>query len=628
MIVHFLGYDVVPQSFLLKVSALLIVTLMAFINYLGAKESGRLGGFITLLKVTILVIFAGFGIYKTITTPGWSIAFLSNPSFLPNGFTGLLVAMGLTFIAFEGYEIIVQSGEEVKNPEKNIPKAVMISLWTAVVIYILVAFALIGAIDSDVPSWVFLGELGEFSMIRVADTIMVFGSVLILAGGFVSTISAMNATVYSSSRVVFALGRMGFLPAALSKINEKHCTPHYAILFSYFIIASMTVFPIETVASVANVMFLILFIMVNAVLVVLRLRRPDLKRAFKMPLAPYLPVFAIITQASIGYFLIRQLEQTGFILGITILWMLLGSFIFLIYSEKSLKKVTKELRRKVYEYKPVEHEGYNILVPVKNITLASKLTKFANSIAENRGGSITFLNIITLPEQTPLSAADKYVEQQKAIIHKLMDETTVPSGGIIKVGRKASETILETIEEEKPDMLVMGWRGRTYRKDFVLGSTLDPILLKARCDVVVVRFEEGRDLENMQSILLPTAGGPHSVLASELARELAQKEKGKITLLNVGHSAAEEKNAKNAFKEISDKFIGINTEEKFVKANDAPKAIASEASNHDVVFIGATSRPFLTNFLLGVFPEKVIKNTNRTVVMTRKWVKFRDVLKG
>ena len=77
------------------------------------------------------------------------------------------------------------------------------------IIYVLVAFALIGAIDVDIPSWVYLGQLAEFSMIRVADQIMAFGSVLIIAGGLVSTISAMNATVYSSSRVAFALGEDG-----------------------------------------------------------------------------------------------------------------------------------------------------------------------------------------------------------------------------------------------------------------------------------------------------------------------------------------------------------------------------------------------------------------------------------
>ncbi|WP_048135116.1 amino acid permease [Methanolobus tindarius] len=626
-VIHFLNYEGISQATLMTVSAFGIVTLMAYLNYLGAKESGRIGGLVTLFKVAILVVFAGFGIYRTFLTPDWSVAFLSNPSFLPNGVGGLLVAMGLTFIAFEGYEIIAQSGEEVKNPEKNIPRAVLLSLWVAVLVYIMVAFALIGAIKVDGPSWIYLGELGEFSMIRVADQIMAFGSILIIAGGFVSTISAMNATVYSSSRVAFALGRMGYLPEALSRINEKRRTPHYAILFSYFIIATMTFAPIETVASAANIMFLILFILVNSVLIILRFRRPDLKRAFKMPFAPYLPVIAIIVQLVIGYYLITSIKDTTFIAGITIFWVLAGSFFYFSYSEKEIKRRSKQLIKKVYEEKPFAEKGYKILVPIKNIDNAGDLSDLANIIAKEKNGHIVFLKVLTFPEQTPLSASDDIVEERRSMMRKLISSVDVPAGGIIKVGRNASDSILDTIEEEKPDMLVMGWRGRTFRRDFVLGSTLDPLLLKAPCDVVVARFDPEKKLRHIKSILLPTAGGPHASLAAELARDLAVAEDANVTMFNVGTSDGDETKAKLAFRNLEPFFEDIQYSEKFVVSDNIEKGLSDEAKQSDVVFIGSTTRPFLKNFLMGVFPEKIISNTNTTVIMTRKWVKLMDVIK-
>jgi amino acid transporter/nucleotide-binding universal stress UspA family protein len=626
-VIHFLNYEGISQATLMTVSAFGIVTLMAYLNYLGAKESGRIGGLVTLFKVAILVVFAGFGIYRTFLTPDWSVAFLANPSFLPNGVGGLLVAMGLTFIAFEGYEIIAQSGEEVKNPEKNIPRAVLLSLWVAVIVYIMVAFALIGAIKVDGPSWIYLGELGEFSMIRVADQIMAFGSILIIAGGFVSTISAMNATVYSSSRVAFALGRMGYLPEALSRINEKRRTPHYAILFSYFIIAAMTFAPIETVASAANIMFLILFILVNSVLIILRFRRPDLKRAFKMPFAPYLPVIAIIVQLVIGYYLITSIEDTTFIAGITIFWVLAGSFFYFSYSEKEIKRRSKQLIKKVYEEKPFAEKGYKILVPIKNIDNAGDLSDLANIIAKEKNGHIVFLKVLTFPEQTPLSASDDIVEERRSMMRKLISSVDVPAGGIIKVGRNASDSILDTIEEEKPDMLVMGWRGRTFRRDFVLGSTLDPLLLKAPCDVVVARFDPEKKLRSIKSILLPTAGGPHASLAAELARDLAVAEDANVTMFNVGTSDGDETKAKLAFRNLEPFFEDVQYSEKFVVSDNIEKGLSDEAKQSDVVFIGSTTRPFLKNFLMGVFPEKIISNTNTTVIMTRKWVKLMDVIK-
>jgi amino acid transporter len=130
------------------------------------------------------------------------------------------MAMGLTFIAFEGYEIIAQCSEEVRNPERNVPRAIFLSLLIIVPIYLLVAFAALGAAPSGaVPSWKYLGELKETALVNVAATFFRGGGILILIGGVFSTMSALNATIYSSSRVSFAMGRDRNLPSWFGKIH-------------------------------------------------------------------------------------------------------------------------------------------------------------------------------------------------------------------------------------------------------------------------------------------------------------------------------------------------------------------------------------------------------------------------
>jgi nucleotide-binding universal stress UspA family protein len=346
-----------------------------------------------------------------------------------------------------------------------------------------------------------------------------------------------------------------------------------------------------------------------------------------MPFAPYLPVIAIIVQLVIGYYLITSIEDTTFIAGITIFWVLAGSFFYFSYSEKEIKRRSKQLIKKVYEEKPFAEKGYKILVPIKNIDNAGDLSDLANIIAKEKNGHIVFLKVLTFPEQTPLSASDDIVEERRSMMRKLISSVDVPAGGIIKVGRNASDSILDTIEEEKPDMLVMGWRGRTFRRDFVLGSTLDPLLLKAPCDVVVARFDPEKKLRHIKSILLPTAGGPHASLAAELARDLAVAEDANVTMFNVGTSDGDETKAKLAFRNLEPFFEDIQYSEKFVVSDNIEKGLSDEAKQSDVVFIGSTTRPFLKNFLMGVFPEKIISNTNTTVIMTRKWVKLMDVIK-
>jgi len=167
-------------------------------------------------------------------------------------------------------------------------------------------------------------------------------------------------------------------------------------------------------------------------------------------------------------------------------------------------------------------------------------------------------------------------------------------------------------------LIVMGWRGRTFRKDVVLGSTIDPILVKAKCDVVVVKFGKESDYRR---ILIPTAGGPHAILACELAKDLAD-ENAQFKLLYVGKREDERELAEKAFKEAKKVLSGVNVVEEFAVDYDPAGRIAKEAEGHDITIIGASEKPFLQNFLLGLFPEKIVLKTSKTVAMTRKWVRL------
>ena len=133
-----------------------MVAVFSFINYRGASEAGGAGNIITGGKILLLAVFIGFGVWITVHRPDWHLTFTQN--FLPNGIGSIFIAMGLTFIAFEGYEIIAQCSEEVRAPERNVPRAIFLSLLIVVPIYLLVAFAALGAAQPEgMPSWQYLG---------------------------------------------------------------------------------------------------------------------------------------------------------------------------------------------------------------------------------------------------------------------------------------------------------------------------------------------------------------------------------------------------------------------------------------------------------------------------------------
>jgi amino acid transporter len=246
-------------------AAVAVVGVFSFINYRGASEAGGAGNLVTSGKILLLAIFIGFGVSITVHRPDWHLTFTQN--FMPNGIGHVFIAMGLTFIAFEGYEIIAQCSEEVRAPERNVPRAIFLSLLIVVPIYLLVAFAALGAAqpEGDMPTWQYLGQLKETALVNVARNFFPGGDLLILIGGLFSTMSALNATIYSSSRVSFAMGRDRNLPSWFGSVHPLRKTPHWAIMASGVLSIVMAVsLPIETVASAANIMFLLLFIQVQA----------------------------------------------------------------------------------------------------------------------------------------------------------------------------------------------------------------------------------------------------------------------------------------------------------------------------------------------------------------------------
>lgn len=211
-----------------KLIAIVSIAAFTYINIKGASETGKAGTIITIVQLgTILcIIIAGF----------WTRHNNPNPmanfeEFMPTGIDGLVAAMGLTFIAFEGYEIIVQTGE-VKNPKRNIPRAIFISLAIVVILYCLVAFVSIGPVQppeegggGGIAAWRFIGEEGELGIMKAAETFLPYGTLIVRGGGMVSTLAALNATTFSSARVAFAMGRHYNLPHKLSSIHPVNRTP-------------------------------------------------------------------------------------------------------------------------------------------------------------------------------------------------------------------------------------------------------------------------------------------------------------------------------------------------------------------------------------------------------------------
>jgi len=467
-----------------KVIAIASVAAFTYVNFKGTSETGKTGDIVTVIQLGLIFTLIGAGLWTMHANPGWTLNF---SNFMPMGIAGIVAAMGLTFIAFEGYEVIVQTGEEVKNPKRNIPRAIFISLSAVVVLYCLIAFVSIGAIfpEGGVPSWKFIGDQGELGISAAAELIIPYGAFIVLGGGMISTLAALNATTFSSARVAFAMGRHYNLPHKFSAIHHRNKTPYIAILLSGLIMAVMASgLPLDQIAIAAGVIFLLLFTQVNlAAINIRRIYGDKLDYGFKTPFFPVIPIVGIFLKIGLAIYLLVT-EPLSWV--ITIVWVAIG---FAVYRVYIFRKELEHYAPTVTSEGALERKDFRILI-LYTPENPDRLIKFAIRVAKENNGEVDVLRVITVPEQTPLSAGIAFADSAKRAYKPLedaLDKEGITNHYLARISHDATEAILVTIEEQHIDLLLV---------DFETLRTNKKLQTLATCDALAVkRADEDLQLE-------------------------------------------------------------------------------------------------------------------------------------
>ena len=599
----------------------LIIVIFTALNYRGASETGTVGNVITVTKVAILGLFVIFGLLAMLRTEAWHARFTTG--FMPNGFVGVLVAMGLTFIAFEGYEIIAQSGEEVVDPKRNIPRAIFLAISIAVVIYVLVGITAIGATipPAGMKTYEYLGQQKEVAIVEVARQVfpLGIGAVVLLFSGLVSTMSALNATTYSSSRVSFAMGRDYNLPAIFARVHPQRHTPHWAVIFSGGLMIAMAwSLPIEHVAAAADIMFLLLFFQVNVAVMILRHKMPDLDRGFVIPWFPIVPIIGLITKGILAVFLFQYSPIAWYS---AIGWIVVGLLAYYAYFSKieAMEKPKEILLEEV-----LVSRDYSVLVPVVNQEQAHILGQIGAILAQDNQGEVLALHVVRVPPQLTLGEGRLFLKEGRSYLETIIQqakEREVPVHTIIRLGRNVAEAVRKTAVENASDLIVLGWPGYTRTSGRVYGSIIDAIVDNPPTDIAVVRYQARRQLH---SILVPVAGGPNSRLIVKMAVSMARASGNgpvQVTLLHVvpvGARSADLVRAEQVFKYTLEGIHYEPLEKRIVEGTEVVETVLAQAEGYDLIVVGATAEPLFRNLLMGNISEQIAKRAAVTVVMVKR----------
>jgi APA family basic amino acid/polyamine antiporter len=275
------------------------------VNLKGMKEAGGANSVLVALKISALVIFIVVG--------GWYLFtrgdFTNYHPFFPNGIAGALSGASIIFFAFIGFNTIAIIAEEVKDPERNVPRAVLISFAICTLLYIGVS-----VVSAGLLNWKVLGLSSaplEAALHVATDNFLILEFVAFTA--LIATTSVILTSIMGGSRALFAMARQRVIPETFAHISQNGI-PLLTVLITGITIAAIVFFTngnLDWLASIFNFGTLVTFTFINLSLLQLRRTMPDVKRGFRVPLYPYTPVIGVIACLLLSFYLNRNAILIG-----------------------------------------------------------------------------------------------------------------------------------------------------------------------------------------------------------------------------------------------------------------------------------------------------------------------------
>jgi len=375
---------------MINLPAVFIVILMSLLLIKGTKESAIVNGIIVMLKVTVVLVFIFLG-WGYINSDNYTPYIPENTGeFGSFGMSGIVRAAAIVFFAYIGFDAVSTAAQEAKNPKRDMPIGILVSLAICTVLYILFAHVMTGVTnytsfqgaDGIAPVAVAIDHMGTADangVITPAYPWLNKAIIIAILAGYSSVIMVM---LMGQSRVFFSMSKDGLLPKVFSDVHAKFGTPSKSnLLFMVFVSLFAAFVPANIVGEMTSIGTLLAFILVCVGVMVLRKTQPDLPRAFKTPLVPLIPILGV---AACLFMMLFLPLDTWLRL---IIWMLVGIDVYFAYGAKN-SKLAKELGS-VSNLKPLFITGFVLSALLAIVALLHHYT-----LAE--GGSDTGLYISSM----------------------------------------------------------------------------------------------------------------------------------------------------------------------------------------------------------------------------------------
>ena len=595
-----------------KYFALFFLLIILFLNIFGVKKVGKVQLVIVTISLISLTLILIFGIPNV--TPK-----LLDP-FLIDGNFGLVSTIAFVYISYAGVTKVAAIAGEIKNPSRNLPLAMMFSLAIITIIYVLVAFVLVGNIPleflkTDIkPIYTVANLLGGKTIGYIAAGI-----------GVITLISMANSGVLASSRFPFAMAIDKLLPDFMGKVHSKYLTPVVAIILTCIAMALVILFlDVVKIAKLASAFKVMMFISVNISVIILRETSAQwYKPTYKSPMYPFIQLFGIISGVILLIFLgvMPLLAILLIIILGLIIYLRVGKkatrtgvlrkyghrpALFLFYSKKNRKD---KLKRQLKIDETVNLDGKlvskaGVVVPLLgNENSPEMLVEIGAAI--NKKEKIQAVNITEVPNQTFLDAfmdENPKVSSLERRISGLAKSKKIDVDFEAAVTHNLSDTIHELSEQTNCDWLVMGWNGRAHSGILVR----NPIgWLVTHIDSDFALFKDN-GIRYIGKVLLALRPGRKDKNFVAIADRISQFYNASLTLLHIVPeelTSAEIQGIESTSNQILSKVV-TKSEVVIHKSKNPIEALSKISAEYDLLIIGTPEKDNWLNVLFGTGKDK------------------------
>ena len=607
---------------LTKYIAVLFLLLILLLNIFGVKKVGKVQVFIVSISLITLALILVFGM------PNISSELLD--PFLLTGNMGLFSTVAFVYISYAGVTKVAAIAGEIKNPGTNLPRAMILSLFIMTAIYVSVAFTLVGNIPLQ-ELQTDIRPIYTISKILGGDRVAYIAALV----GVITLISMANSGVLAASRFPFAMAIDKLLPDFMARIHSKYLTPVVTIIMTCLIMAMVILFlEVEKIAKLASAFMVMMFILVNACVIVLRETSAQwYNPPYRSPFYPFVQIFGILTG-----FALLVLLGTGPMLAILGIFVL-GWVIYLFFGKNATR--TGILRK--YGHRPAHYLLYKRQREMNTGYIKNKTTSLENldgELAPNAGVVVPFLgnerspemlveiaaainrrervqvvNITEVPNQTFL---DAMVEENPRISSLERRVSRLASSQDLKIDFEAavtheiSETIYELSNQTNCDWLVMGWNGRAHN-GILIGNPIGWLLTRINSDFALFKDDGVRYISK---VLLALRPGRRDKNFIAIADRICAFYNAPLTLLHVVPEKTDRETINGMEAHSKELLTKVDTPSMVIvqKNDNSIEAISKASASFDLLILGTPEKDNWVSVLFGTGKDKFTEKSACSVL--------------